>query len=59
MAVSVLAAPESLWGYPLMTAAYDEAPCASWDRIHRRLRELYPRAEEADVVGLIGRRPEE
>ena len=57
MPVSVLAAPESLWGYPLMTAAYDEDPGASWDRIHRHVRGLYPGAEDEDIVGLIGRRP--
>ncbi len=58
MPVSVIMAPESLWGYDLMSAAYGEDPAESWAGICARVRELYPGAREADVVRLIGRKPE-
>ena len=57
MPVSILAAPESIWGYGLMTSAYDEKPAESWDRIAKRAMEAFPSAGEAAVERLIGRRP--
>ena len=57
MPVSVLAAPESLWGYDRLTAAYGEAPSASWERIAGRVRQLWPSADGDDVLRLIGRSP--
>jgi len=57
MPVSVLTAPESLWGYNLLSSAYDEAPQASWERIVAHVRALCPQADEAGILRLIGRRP--
>ena len=59
MPVSVIMTPESIWGYPLMSSAYGEEPSQSWQRIHDHTRRLWPGAEERDIVGLIGKRPEE
>lgn len=57
MPVSVMMTPESIWGYERVTSAYGEAPADSWQRIFDRARELCPRAEAADIVKLIGKRP--
>ena len=57
MAVSVLLPPEKLWGYDHVTSAYKEKPSKSWERIFSRVRELYPAADEADIVRLIGKCP--
>lgn len=59
MPVSVLLPPEAVWGYEAVTAAYRERPVRSWQRIYDRVRELYPAADEASVIRLIGKRPEE
>ena len=56
MPVSVIMAPESIWGYELMSRAYAEAPSESWQRIYEHTRALWP-AEERDIVKLIGKRP--
>lgn len=57
MAVSVMLPPEAVWGYEAVTSAYGEKPENSWLRIMQRVKELYPRAEEADIVKLIGKKP--
>lgn len=57
MAVSVLLPPESVWGYERVTSAYAESPYVSWKRITDRVRELYPRADDADIIRLIGKQP--
>ena len=57
MPVSVLMTPESIWGYRLMSSAYDEAPAESWARIRDRVRDLHPSASEADILRLIGKPP--
>lgn len=57
MAVSVLMAPESIWGYDVMSSAYDEAPRESWERIFEHARALYPGTPDADIIRLIGKRP--
>ena len=57
MSVSVLFPPETIWGYDLVTAAYGEEPDVSWQRIFDRVKELYPGAEDAAVIGLIGKKP--
>ncbi len=59
MAVSVLLPPEKIWGYDKVTAAYSEAPQRSWERLINRVKELYPKANEKDVIRLIGKKPEE
>lgn len=59
MAVSVPLPPEAIWGADLVRSAYSEKPSASWERLIGRVKELYPAAEEADIIRLIGKRPEE
>ncbi|MCR5511024.1 MAG: hypothetical protein K6F54_08765 [Lachnospiraceae bacterium] len=59
MAVSVLLPPEKIWGYDHVTSAYSEKPSRSWERIIARVQELYPDAEETDIIRLIGKRPAE
>ena len=59
MPVSILLPPESIWGYDMVTAAYDQEPKASWKRLLDRVRELYPHADREAVIRLIGREPKE
>jgi hypothetical protein len=59
MAVSVLLPPEALWGYDAVSAAYSEAPRESWERIVNRINELYPGADETEIIRLIGKAPDE
>ena len=59
MAVSVLLPPESIWGYDKVTAAYSEKPVKSWNRIFRHVKEMYPGADEKNILRLIGKAPEE
>ena len=56
MAVSELMAPETLWGYDRLTAAYGEAPITSWQRVFDRVKTQFP-AADADITRLIGRPP--
>ena len=56
MAVSELMAPETLWGYDRLTAAYGEEPLASWQRVFDRVKTLFP-AADTDILRLIGRPP--
>ena len=58
MPVSVLMTPESIWGYDLLTSAYDEAPAASWDRIFAHVKARFPAPDDA-ICRLIGKRPKE
>ena len=55
MPVSVLQPPEAVWGYKAVTAAYGENPSASWERLYRRVKEVFPEAEEAAVKRVIGK----
>lgn len=55
MPVSVLLPPEALWGYERVTSAYGERPEDSRQKILRRVKELYPDADEADIIKLIGK----
>ena len=59
MPVTVMLPPETVWGYEKVTSAYGESPIRSWERIAGRVRELYPAADESDIVKLIGHRPKE
>lgn len=45
MAVSVMLPPEKLWGYGRVTAAYNEEPVKSRERIMKHVKELYPNAD--------------
>ena len=58
MPVSVLLPPEAVWGYESVTAAYSEKPSESWRRITYRIKELYPGADDADIIRIIGKKPE-
>lgn len=58
MPVSILLTPESIWGYEAVTAAYSEKPKMSWERLISRVEELYPDADEQDIIRLIGKMPE-
>ena len=59
MSVSILLPPETIWGYETVTAAYDEKPSESWQRLINRVEELYPNADRQDIIRLIGKEPEE
>lgn len=59
MAVSIMLPPESIWGYEKVTAAYSEKPKESWDRIFEHLKKMYPAADGADIIRLIGKAPGE
>ena len=59
MPVSVIMAPESLWGYERMTAAYVESPAESWMKIYNHARQMAPEADEKALARLVGRRPED
>ena len=50
MAVSIYAEPENLWGYELVSAAYQEAPERSRQRILERVKELYPESGEKQIL---------
>ena len=56
MAVSVMMTPESIWGYEALSAAYDEEPADSWQRLFDHVKARFP-APDADIIRLIGRRP--
>lgn len=58
MPVSILLPPEAVWGYDTVTSAYSESPHESWKRIINRVKELYPEADEAEIIRLIGKEPE-
>ena len=54
MPVSVIMAPESIWGYAMMTSAYGEEPAQSRQRIYEHTRRMYPGADGKSVIKLIG-----
>ena len=58
MPVSIPVPPESLWGYELVTSAYEETPAESWQRVFAHVKEIYPDAGDRAVSKLIGRKPE-
>ena len=59
MPVSIIMAPESIWGYDMITSAYSEEPAESWRRILEHARRMYPKADEKCIVKLIGKKPED
>ena len=59
MAVSILLPPETIWDYDKVTKAYSEKPKESWRRIVDHVKEMYPKAEERNIIRLIGKEPEE
>lgn len=58
MAVSVLLPPEAVWGYDAVTAAYAEEPTQSWQKVFDRVKEMFPQAEDAAIIRMIGKCPE-
>lgn len=54
MAVSELLPPEVLWGYDLLSSAYDEAPLESLARVRARVRQCFPHASDEALDHLIG-----
>ncbi len=57
MPVSVMLAPEAVWGYETVTSAYKETPAESWERIVDHVKDLYPEADLNEIEKLIGRCP--
>ena len=58
MAVSVLLPPEVIWGYDAVTASYAEEPAQSWQKVFDRVKEMFPPAENAEIIRMIGKCPE-
>lgn len=58
MPVSILVPPEALWGYDVVTSAYEEEPMKSWQRVFDRVKMLYPNSACNDICRLIGKAPE-
>ena len=51
--------PEAIWGYEEVTSAYNEKPAESYQRVFDRVKELYPDADEDDIIRLIEKKPED
>jgi len=51
--VAVYTAPEALWGYESVTAAYREKPQASKEKIYARARACFPRATDAQIRKIL------
>jgi hypothetical protein len=45
--------PERLWGYPLVTADYQEDPKTSWQKIVEHMHALYPDAPDRQIWKLL------
>jgi hypothetical protein len=58
MPVSIMLPPESIWGYDMVTTAYSEKPEESWKRIFEHVKEMYPGADDAGIIRLIGNKPQ-
>jgi hypothetical protein len=58
MPVSIMLPPESIWGYDKVTAAYSEKPEESWKRIFEHVKEMYPGADDEEIIRLIGNKPQ-
>ena len=57
MPVSIMLPPETVWGYDKVTTAYSQKPVDSWNRIFMHVKEMYPDADDADVIKVIGKPP--
>ncbi|MBR4956447.1 MAG: hypothetical protein IKZ31_01700 [Lentisphaeria bacterium] len=53
--VSVYTTPEKLWDYETVSAAYNEAPEVSRERIVARVQQLFPNATEKQIAAVIGK----
>lgn len=52
--IAVIETPEAKLGYETVTAAYREAPKASWDWIVRQIRRFFPSATEPELRRWLG-----
>ena len=52
--IAVLIAPESIWGYEMVTSEYNDDPCFSRQKITDHIRGLYPDADEKDISAVFG-----
>ena len=52
--IAVLTAPESIWGYEMVTSDYNDDPSLSRRRIIDHICGLYPDAEEDGIFMLLG-----
>ena len=57
MAVSIMLPPESIWGYETVTSAYSEKTKDSWNKIFEHVKDMYPTADDKDIISLIGKAP--
>jgi outer membrane protein assembly factor BamD (BamD/ComL family) len=55
MPVSILQPPEAIWGYDLVTSAYNEDPKVSGERIIEHAVRNFPGNPDIDYVRLIGK----
>ena len=53
--IAVYAAPESVWGYDLVTSAYGEVPEESRKAVYDRLYRICPGASGNEAASLLGR----
>lgn len=53
-AIAVYTAPEHIWGYDVVTAAYNEKPEKSRERIVEHMKDIYPIATEKQIHKVIG-----
>ena len=53
MPVAVYSTPESVWGEDAVRSTYSEPPAVSRGRMFGRVRELFPRASEAEIKKLL------
>lgn len=52
--IAVLTAPESIWGYEMVTSDYAEDPFDSRQRIIDHISGIYPYADEHDILAVLG-----
>ena len=52
--IAVYTAPESLWGYDVVTAAYGEPPETSHERICQHMEEIWPLASARQLRRVLG-----
>ena len=55
MPVSILLPPEAVWGYDLVTSAYNETPKECGRLIAEHIRTMYPEAEEKEILNMVGK----
>lgn len=51
---AILLPPEEIWGYEAVTAAYQEDPCDSLQRVIEQVTRFYPDTSEDTVICMLG-----